>query len=373
MPRGSSPKREREYREIEKKFEKEGRYKGREEEVAARIVNKQRREAGETKSARSSGTSKHKSSSSRRAKRSSRGSGSKRVQKSASARTSTARKSTSRSGSKRRTASGGRSKHLTHYTVDHDTIREWAEARGGKPSAVIRTERGNDPGVIRLDFPGYSGAGSLEEISWDEWFKKFDESGLALAYQDRTSRGQKSNFNKLVSRENVDVEREGRSGGSRRSSRSKRGGSSKRSSSGSRSRARGGSSRSTRGSASGKKGGSARASRSKGNGRSSRGNGRSPHLTHYTVDHDEIRQWAEERGGEPAAVMRTARGKKDPGIIRLDFPGYSGAGSLQKISWDEWFDKFDESGLALAYQERTARGQKSNFNKLISREHAQLH
>jgi hypothetical protein len=48
MPRGASPKREREYNELEEKFEKEGRYKGREEEVAARIVNKQRKESGET-------------------------------------------------------------------------------------------------------------------------------------------------------------------------------------------------------------------------------------------------------------------------------------------------------------------------------------
>jgi hypothetical protein len=53
MPRGASPKREREYKEIEKKFEKEGRYKGREEEVASRIVNKQRAKAGETKKASS--------------------------------------------------------------------------------------------------------------------------------------------------------------------------------------------------------------------------------------------------------------------------------------------------------------------------------
>ncbi|MBV6321995.1 hypothetical protein [Duganella violaceipulchra] len=48
MPKGASPKREREYKELEHKFEKEGRYPGREEEVAARIVNKQRAEAGET-------------------------------------------------------------------------------------------------------------------------------------------------------------------------------------------------------------------------------------------------------------------------------------------------------------------------------------
>jgi hypothetical protein len=54
MPRGASPKREHEYKQIERKFEKEGRYKGREKEVAARIVNKQRAKAGETKKQSSS-------------------------------------------------------------------------------------------------------------------------------------------------------------------------------------------------------------------------------------------------------------------------------------------------------------------------------
>ena len=49
MPRGASPKREREYNELKETFHEEGRYKGREEEVAARIVNKQRAEKGETK------------------------------------------------------------------------------------------------------------------------------------------------------------------------------------------------------------------------------------------------------------------------------------------------------------------------------------
>lgn len=52
MPRGASPKREREYRELERRFEKTGRYKGREREVAARIVNKQRAMYGETKRAK---------------------------------------------------------------------------------------------------------------------------------------------------------------------------------------------------------------------------------------------------------------------------------------------------------------------------------
>jgi len=49
MPRGASPKREHEYQELKTEFEKEGRYPGREEEVASRIVNKQRAQQGETK------------------------------------------------------------------------------------------------------------------------------------------------------------------------------------------------------------------------------------------------------------------------------------------------------------------------------------
>lgn len=54
-------------------------------------------------------------------------------------------------------------------------------------------------------------------------------------------------------------------------------------------------------------------------------------------------------------------------MARIDFPGYSGAGSLEAIDWDTWFDKFDQSGLALIVQDRTAKGQKSNFNKLVKR------
>lgn len=53
MPRGASPKREREYKTLVKKFKSKGRYKGRAKEVAARIVNKQRSRAGETKSSKS--------------------------------------------------------------------------------------------------------------------------------------------------------------------------------------------------------------------------------------------------------------------------------------------------------------------------------
>ena len=102
---------------------------------------------------------------------------------------------------------------LSQTTTDHEQIRRWAEERGGKPAHVKGTGGGDDTGIIRIDFPGYSGAGKLEEISWDEFFEKFDEQGLALVYQEKTAEGQKSNFNKLVSRETVDAKKQSASSG----------------------------------------------------------------------------------------------------------------------------------------------------------------
>jgi len=55
-------------------------------------------------------------------------------------------------------------------------------------------------------------------------------------------------------------------------------------------------------------------------------------------------------------------------VLRLDFPGYSGEGSLEPISWDDFFDTFEEQQLALVYQDKTAENKPSNFNKLVRRE-----
>lgn len=90
---------------------------------------------------------------------------------------------------------------LSKTTTNHDEIRKWAEKRGGKPSHVKSTGKKNDVGILRIDFPGYSGEGSLEPISWEDFFEKFDEQELALVYQEKTADGKQSNFNKLVSRE----------------------------------------------------------------------------------------------------------------------------------------------------------------------------
>ena len=86
-------------------------------------------------------------------------------------------------------------------TTDHKVIQEWAEERRGRPATVRGTGDGDDPGLLRINFPGYRGRQTLEDITWEEFFEKFDEKGLAFLYQEQTAGGKPSRFFKLISRE----------------------------------------------------------------------------------------------------------------------------------------------------------------------------
>ncbi|MEU2612926.1 SAP domain-containing protein [Micromonospora sp. NPDC007271] len=88
-------------------------------------------------------------------------------------------------------------------TTDHDVIRRWAEARRGVPATVDGTEHDGRAGVLRFDFPANGRADRLREISWEEWFRTFDERRLNFIYQEERSDGRQSNFFRL---ENPDRE-----------------------------------------------------------------------------------------------------------------------------------------------------------------------
>jgi hypothetical protein len=82
-------------------------------------------------------------------------------------------------------------------TTDHETIREWVEERGGHPAAVRGTGTGDDPGILRIEFPGYSGEQTLQPLDWNTFFEWFDNNELAFLY----TPDEKSRFNKLVKRD----------------------------------------------------------------------------------------------------------------------------------------------------------------------------
>ncbi len=84
----------------------------------------------------------------------------------------------------------------SNTTTDHDDIREWAEARDGHPAKV---DTGGEGGILRIDFGEKED--NLTPIEWDEFFEIFDENKLAFLYQDETSDGGQSRFNKFVNRE----------------------------------------------------------------------------------------------------------------------------------------------------------------------------
>lgn len=100
---------------------------------------------------------------------------------------------------------------MAEVTTNHETIRKWAEKKGGKPAAVARTHQGADVGIVRIMFPHapHSEHQALTEISWEEFFKEFEQRKLALLYEED------SLFSKIVGRDTAERRSHGESGASR--------------------------------------------------------------------------------------------------------------------------------------------------------------
>jgi hypothetical protein len=85
-----------------------------------------------------------------------------------------------------------------------------------------------------------------------------------------------------------------------------------------------------------------------------------------TTDHDTIRHWIDAHGGHPSRVEGTADKDDEGGILRVDFG--EPEPSLEKIGWDEFFEVFDDRGLAFLYQDDKPHGSKSYFCKFVRRD-----
>lgn len=85
------------------------------------------------------------------------------------------------------------------------------------------------------------------------------------------------------------------------------------------------------------------------------------HGAQRTRDHAAIRTWAEARRGHPAVV-------EDTEILRIDFdePGGNDDAALRRIAWDDFFRIFDDRDLEFLYQDKTADGHPSRFNKFVN-------
>ncbi|WP_255292791.1 hypothetical protein [Micromonospora sp. WMMA1996] len=79
-------------------------------------------------------------------------------------------------------------------TRNHEVIQRWARARGAKPATIAGTERGDRPGVLTFNIPGYRESSRIREVTWDDWFRTFDSRRLNLIYQEQMRDGRQSNF-----------------------------------------------------------------------------------------------------------------------------------------------------------------------------------
>ncbi len=99
----------------------------------------------------------------------------------------------------------------TTVLTDHQAIRDWAAARAGAPAVVdVSPEAGVQP-LLRIVFGQHAyedndrperpvNAGGYELVEWDEWFRLFDEAGLAMVVA-VDQPGRREEFHEFVRRE----------------------------------------------------------------------------------------------------------------------------------------------------------------------------
>ncbi|MFD2259553.1 hypothetical protein [Chelativorans composti] len=93
--------------------------------------------------------------------------------------------------------------------TDHDAIRDWAAARAGQPAMSDAAPALQDAQtVLRIVFgqhayqdtdTGPDRPDGVTIIEWDDWFRIFDERGLALVVADEPP-GSRSEWHELVRR-----------------------------------------------------------------------------------------------------------------------------------------------------------------------------
>lgn len=94
--------------------------------------------------------------------------------------------------------------------TDHEAIRDWAAARMGSPAVIDASPEGGTQPVLRIVFDQQAyedndrperppNAGGFELVEWSDWFKLFDEAGLALVVA-KDIPGQRESFHEIIRR-----------------------------------------------------------------------------------------------------------------------------------------------------------------------------
>lgn len=79
-----------------------------------------------------------------------------------------------------------------------------------------------------------------------------------------------------------------------------------------------------------------------------------------TVDHDEIMEWVEENDGRPARLEDEVL---DSDTLRIAFEEERMSEDLERVSWEEFFDIFEEEGIVFVYEQSPPDAEDERPNK----------
>jgi hypothetical protein len=79
-----------------------------------------------------------------------------------------------------------------------------------------------------------------------------------------------------------------------------------------------------------------------------------------THSREVILDWAHKREAMPSTIPGTEH-EGHLGVLRFDVPGYGSRQNLEHVTWEQWFDTFDERQLVMIFQEHLRNGRQSNF------------
>lgn len=92
-------------------------------------------------------------------------------------------------------------------TTSHVVIRGWAESHGGKPALIVDPNRLDRAVGLRIDFPGKTDEALLsqahhnKDVSWDEFYKVFEEQQLAFDYLEQPGETELPDAYRFIKRE----------------------------------------------------------------------------------------------------------------------------------------------------------------------------
>jgi len=86
----------------------------------------------------------------------------------------------------------------------------------------------------------------------------------------------------------------------------------------------------------------------------------------FTIDHDIIRRWSEQRNGQPAHIKGT-EGGLDKGGLCIRFQDEEPELAIEMLTWDKFFKIFEKNKLAFLYKDKSPSGAESRFYKFVNR------